>query len=443
MPSLRPAAALLALSTAATGCYFDFSDSAGDAGLQVDDDDGGITPVADAGGDGAVADAKPGKPDADTPDAAEPDASEPDAAEPDAGTFVVPTPPYTRLSETGLYADITTRTLHPEVVEYQPVYKLWSDGAAKRRFVYLPPGTQIDTSNMDRWRYPTGTMVWKEFRSENPNGDILLETRLVQRTGPAHADVYMISFRWLEQCFDADPGNDGECDAIAVPDGAVDVNGTTHDIPSTDDCSECHDGERHQLLSFAAIQLSHGPVQPDGCEHNPGGLCPTLITLADDGLLTDPPPPGTDYPAPGTGVTQRALGYLHANCGHCHTSYSAAPNGCYTATGGAPGGPNGTGFHARLYVQDTDPTMTEAYLTSVNMPLVFWSSPANGNHDGYTTRVVPGSPEQSALYYRVSVRNAGGDPPYDRSQQMPPIATDVVDPIGAQLIAGWIEAMQP
>ena len=40
-----------------------------------------------------------------------------------------------------------------------PRYPLWSDGAEKQRYLSLPPGTQIDTSNMDDWKFPVGTRV--------------------------------------------------------------------------------------------------------------------------------------------------------------------------------------------------------------------------------------------------------------------------------------------
>src|SRR5262245_20803994 len=67
------------------------------------------------------------------------------------------------LSETGLYRDIATRGLAAGVISYDVRYELWSDGAEKQRYLYLPPGTQIDSSDMDGWRFPIGTKVWKTF----------------------------------------------------------------------------------------------------------------------------------------------------------------------------------------------------------------------------------------------------------------------------------------
>src|SRR5688500_13196261 len=68
-----------------------------------------------------------------------------------------------RLSETGLFADVKAGTLAPGVRAFRLQFELWSDGAAKRRWVALPEGGRIDTSDMDAWRFPVGTRLWKEF----------------------------------------------------------------------------------------------------------------------------------------------------------------------------------------------------------------------------------------------------------------------------------------
>ena len=46
---------------------------------------------------------------------------------------------------------------------FHPRYPLWSDDADKERFIYLPPGTQIDTTLPDRWEFPMGTRLYKPF----------------------------------------------------------------------------------------------------------------------------------------------------------------------------------------------------------------------------------------------------------------------------------------
>src|SRR6185312_3719124 len=56
-----------------------------------------------------------------------------------------------RLSGTGLYAPGSTTELARDVLSYVPQYPLWSDGAAKHRFIALPAGTHVDASNADEW----------------------------------------------------------------------------------------------------------------------------------------------------------------------------------------------------------------------------------------------------------------------------------------------------
>src|SRR5205085_7601691 len=81
------------------------------------------------------------------------------------------------LSSRGLYSDIAARKVVPGAFEYKPDYPLWSDGADKRRWIILPEGAEIDTSDMAHWVFPLGTKFFKQF---SRNGK-LLETRLVER----------------------------------------------------------------------------------------------------------------------------------------------------------------------------------------------------------------------------------------------------------------------
>src|SRR4051812_34870931 len=62
-----------------------------------------------------------------------------------------------RLSELGLYADLRAGSVVEDVRPYRPSFALWSDGASKRRWIRLPAGARIDTSDMDAWRFPVGT----------------------------------------------------------------------------------------------------------------------------------------------------------------------------------------------------------------------------------------------------------------------------------------------
>ena len=55
--------------------------------------------------------------------------------------------PPQRLSETGLF--LADGTIDPRNRPFVPQYPLWSDGAAKSRWIHLPEGAKIDVSDID------------------------------------------------------------------------------------------------------------------------------------------------------------------------------------------------------------------------------------------------------------------------------------------------------
>ena len=299
-----------------------------------------------------------------------------------------PRPGYQHLSETGLFTDIASLAVDPSAVPFEPGYKLWSDGATKRRWIRLPPGTKIDTSDMDHWVFPIGTQLWKEF---SLNG-VLLETRLVERYGTGPDDYWLGAFVW----------NADQTEADLAPDGQQNIAGTMHDAPAQKDCGACHRGDAGRVLGFSAIQLSAATTGPN------------LQSLNAAGLLSNAPA-AAGYPLGADPDTTAALGYLHANCGHCHNqSGTAWPD---------------TQMVLRSVVADTGLDMSAVYRSIVNVPLEYWRGGA------ITVRVSPGQPDQSAIVVRMSVRGT--------DDQMPPLATEVVDSTGLQTIRQWISDLRP
>ena len=68
-----------------------------------------------------------------------------------------------KLSDTGFYIDAVNLEVAPGFRRYEPRFPLWSDGAEKRRFLYLPRASKINNSDMDNWVFPVGTILVKEF----------------------------------------------------------------------------------------------------------------------------------------------------------------------------------------------------------------------------------------------------------------------------------------
>lgn len=203
------------------------------------------------------------------------------------------------LAETGLFAPGSTDVLAPGVRAYRPRYELWSDGATKRRWIWLPPGSRIDATDADAWEFPVGTRLWKEFSFAGRR----VETRLMERFGDGWL---FVSYAW----------NAEGTQATSFASGGTTPASGTHVIPSAHQCLGCHGGRASRVLGFSAMQLTDAPEGP------------TVRQLIDAGLLA---PEAREVRVDGDAVTRDALGYLHANCSHCHNQSRpvAGPERCF------------------------------------------------------------------------------------------------------------------
>lgn len=304
----------------------------------------------------------------------------PDAPIEDAG--VTPEKPRgrERLSETGLYTDIAGKALAGDAILFEPAYALWSDGAAKKRWLRLPKDARIDVSDPEHWVFPVGTQLFKEFSLDGKR----LETRLIERiaaTGKDANDYFYGAFLW----------RDDESDADFVRDGGTNVRATPHDVPAAEACPTCHIGEPGHALGFSALQLSHDGV------------------LADFQKLLSAPI--ADHPISGDPTTRAALGSLHANCGHCHNVNGVAwPD-----------------TNMVLRVSWGDAGAAPLLESTIGVALRSFSDPA------FTHRIVAGNPDASAVLFRASTRG--------NNSAMPPLATEHVDDAGVAVVRAWIASL--
>ena len=165
---------------------------------------------------------------------------------------------------------------------FTPRYPLWSDGAAKRRWISLPPGTHVDRTRPDAWDFPRGTRLWKEFSAGRA-----VETRFIERTADG---------RWRYATY---TWNEAGTEAKLAPRDGVELSvdtapGGRYRVPSRDDCRACHEGPAVPVLGYSAVQLE-GTIQAPSEE------------------------------------ARAALGYLHGNCGHCHNAGALAGVGLHLA----------------------------------------------------------------------------------------------------------------
>jgi hypothetical protein len=313
------------------------------------------------------------------------------------------------LSQTGLYADIATETLGEGVMFYAPQFQLYTDGAEKRRWIYIPPGTQIDTDDIDEWQFPVGTKIWKEFSRDG----IRIETRMIEKLPPERAAEGFEG--WLVMAYIWD---DDLTDAQAAPDGASDVKGTDHDVPAQDACGRCHDMRIEKPLGFSAVQLAH---DGDGV---------TLTTLIDEGLITMEPE--TPLVVPGDDAQRELLGYFHANCGHCHRQNAPVNN---RVSG------------LKLWLESESLTSFEETLT---YQAIVGQYTESGQGSIYPLRVDPGNPDESEIYRRIILR-AGAEELQDAAIEgiepedvpMPPLGTELVDEPAVEMVRDWILSLPP
>ncbi len=307
------------------------------------------------------------------------------------------------LACTGLYADWASKTVAANVSAYTPGLVFWSDGAQKQRWIYLPPGTQIDTTDMDDWVFPVGTKIWKSFTL---NG-VLIETRLIWKqpdTTWAYAD-----YRWSA---------DGTS-ATLLTAGEKNVGGTTYEIPATSACAQCHGGRADVVLGFDLLGI--GVATAEGV---------TLASLVDAGRLTAPPPATTIViPEDATKKAAAALGWLHVNCGvSCH---NGEPNAVafethlYTKLLAAQLYPNGAADAGTGKVTDLDPYTSEVGVAASLMP---------GGMQ--YLRIAPGDAVHSLTVLTSIIRGDDGGIP-----QMPTLVTHIPDDAGVTELEAWINAL--
>ena len=183
----------------------------------------------------------------------------------------------TRLSETSLYADIHADAVAPDALPYKPAFELWSDGATKRRWIQLPTGGRIDTSDMDSWSFPVGTKLWKEFTRDG----VRVETRLLQRTGPGPSEWAAIAYLWN------DAGTDLAAALQDADNSGLVLAASPGDLTSTDmsvHVAGLAADEGLIRFDFSAIQLSQAAAAAGMVD---------LDQLVQRGLVTAPPPHGS------------------------------------------------------------------------------------------------------------------------------------------------------
>ena len=305
------------------------------------------------------------------------------------------------LGETGLYASGSIGTIDPRNRPFSPQYPLWSDGAAKARWIFLPAGTAIDTTDPNDWQFPVGTKFWKQFAFNGRR----VETRFLWRASAN--DWVFATYVW----------NQEGTEARLAPDAGIRhvvelAPGRGHDIPGVADCRACHGERKAGPLGFNALQLSTDR-DPNAIHGEP--LAPGMTTVATlDGagllaparpeLVANPPRIRTADPD-----TRAVLGYFAGNCGHCHNRAGEI----------AYDGPSLQ--HSDVLDGDTVAAVLLAKTTTWQIP---------GQPDGASVMLSRSHPEASTMLVRMKSRRP--------SSQMPPLGTNLRDEEAIDVLSRWI-----
>lgn len=206
------------------------------------------------------------------------------------------------LAETYLFRGEDTTRPAAGVHAYDVKVPLWSDGAHKKRFIFVPPGQRIEVDpSTGSFLFPVGTTLAKHFTT-GTDPKLPVETRVM--TLKENGKWSFATYVWSQ---------DQSTTELNTRPRKVSKGGLEHRIPSEQECKMCHHDDT-AVLGFTLAQLdlpgragkdqiaklvkyrvfssSVTPVRP-------------IKSLADITDLT-------------LSSTDRARSYMEVNCAPCH-----------------------------------------------------------------------------------------------------------------------------
>src|SRR5450432_102953 len=330
--------------------------------------------------------------------------------------------PIDKLSLTGCMDPKVLTKFVSRAVPYEVNSPLWSDGATKTRAFVLPKDGKIHVKDCKampadcpqgaaddgKWVFPVGTVMIKNFMFDGK----FVETRLFMHVD----DVDPTMPHWVGYGYE---WNEAQTEATIAPDardmGKMFNTGTrtvTWSYPSRADCIKCHDPKGGSTLGPETAQLNRmiGAVnQLDTLaalkvfETAPAEPYKDALVAPYDGQAGAPPAGATPE---GATIDQKARSYMHANCAFCHRPEGQFPN-----------------FDLRYDTALVDRKIcnvaTKKTATGITSNVIF----------------VPGDHAGSAMWQRAHEINP------DKGR-MPAIGSYVVDDMGTQAIAEWIDSIK-
>jgi hypothetical protein len=273
----------------------------------------------------------------------------------------------TSIKDTGVFvAPPDFSQHHARVKLYAPSPELWSDGLYKERFILLPDGAQVDTQDPRKWVFPVGTIFIKTFSEDGATAGKQhpVETRFIRRSS-ATAWEFVV-YQWNAAGTEATLAQNADMTRVPVP---VTVAGKkfTHDIPSNNDCKECHLANRMSgiesppraaVIGFDELRLNSKLGAAADVQLKDLFTTKIISTMpATPATITDANP-----------VLLKLKRFAFGNCAHCHHG-----DGVFD-------------LRPEMFVENTVKKPTDS--SGVTPPAGF-------------LRIVPKDPEKSVLYLQM------------------------------------------
>ena len=292
------------------------------------------------------------------------------------------------LAEYGFFLDVSGRTPDARLIPYALNTPLWSDGAEKLRYIYVPEGAVIEPDGEGLLQFPVGTAIIKTFAFGEGEDLRYIETRLLLH----RADGWVaLPYRWNAEQTEATLALAGGRLPITTPAGEE----ISYRIPNKNQCKTCHSLD--------------GEVIPIGPKAR--NMAPDLLDrLAQEGKLAKAPQVARPLPVWGdenAKTASLARAYLDVNCAHCHQPGGGASN---------------SGLDLRWEQQD-------AFHVGVNKPPV---AAGRGAGDALVS-IEPGDPDGSIIVHRMDSNEPG--------VAMPELGRSSIDHKAIAVMREWIAEM--
>ncbi|RFC45504.1 MAG: Glucose/arabinose dehydrogenase, beta-propeller fold [Verrucomicrobia bacterium] len=326
-----------------------------------------------------------------------------------------PQPP-TLLSQTGAFTDLNTLTPSPGLIPYEPASPLWSDNAAKHRWMAIPnDGTHNTTAEKivfsanGEWSFPVGTVFVKHFElpanAASPNSVVRLETRFLVHGADGY---FAFSYKWNTEGTEAFLQNNASTATIPVTQTGGAVTNQVWEFPSQSACMDCHQQAAGRVLGAKTLALNwQYPYASQGTQNQITYLNSKAIFTESLNLTLLP----TYITAKGlkdtsASVETRVRSFIDMNCSSCHR----------------PGGTAGRAvFDARL-------------TTPLELAGLINATPSADTLGLVNAKLIkPGDAANSVF----AVRDASRNP----SIQMPPLGTTIAHPEYIPMLNTWINGL--